>query len=301
MPGVRRAARRAARACRAGSRRRAPRAAGSRAPTGARRCASASARSSSVVSGCQAEPAAVGPGGRLDEALGEDRRVLAGREHDQHAVGDEPPHDEQQRAQRRHVGPVGVVDEEHDRVLVLQRAEQLEDPRARAEVIRPSGGGGGSPGAAQQLVDDAERQVALRLVAARAQDGDVARRRRGTARRATVLPMPAGPSTSTSQGWPARACASPSSSASSSRCRPTKTERAGGVSSCLCVAMLSTRNVPRPPPRRRPVGMGIPLSRSATASALASGAHARRAVGPVRGAVARVLAGAAVVVERRHA
>ena len=124
-------ARRAARACRAGCRRRAPRAAGSPAPTERTPCASASARSSSVVSGWQPQPAALRARGRLDEALGEAGRVLARRGHDEHAVGDEPPHHEQQRAQRRHVGPVRVVEEQHDRVLVLQRAEQLEDPRAR--------------------------------------------------------------------------------------------------------------------------------------------------------------------------
>ena len=99
--------------------------------------------------------------------------MLARRRHHQHAVGDEPPDDEQQRAQRRHVGPVRVVEEQHDRVLVLQAAEQLEDPRARRQVIR-------LPrrrlaGAAQELVDDAEGQLALRQVAARAQHGHVAR------------------------------------------------------------------------------------------------------------------------------
>ena len=120
------------------------------------------------------QPAALRARGRLDESLGEARRVLAGRGHDEDAVGDEPPYHEQQRPQRRHVGPVRVVEEQHDRVLVLQRAEQLEDPRSRAEMIGFARWR--LAGAAQELVDDAERQVALREVAARAQDGDVGHR-----------------------------------------------------------------------------------------------------------------------------
>jgi hypothetical protein len=71
---------------------------------------------------------------------------------------------------------VGVVDEEHDRVLVLEGPEQLEDPRAGRDVVRALGRQprAAHPGAAQELVDDAEAQVAFRVVAARAQDGDVA-------------------------------------------------------------------------------------------------------------------------------
>src|SRR4051812_41007976 len=81
--------------------------------------------------------------------------------------------------------------------------------------------------------------------------------------------MPAGPSTSTSQGCPPRARASPSSSASNSRCRPTKTEEAGGVSSCLCVAMLSWRNLPRLLLGEARSEWGFPCSEAAT-GALAS-------------------------------
>ena len=121
--------------------------------------------------GVEPQPAALRARGRLDEALGEARRVLAGRGHDEDAVGDEPPHHEQQRPQRRHIRPVRVVEEQHDRVLVLQRAEQLEDPRSRAEMIGLARRR--LARAAQELVDDAERQVALGEVAARAQDGDV--------------------------------------------------------------------------------------------------------------------------------
>jgi hypothetical protein len=119
------------------------------------------------------QPAPLGPGGGLDETLRETRRVLPGRRHDQHAVGDEASDDEQQGAQRGHVGPVGVVEEQHDGVLALQRAEQLEDPSARRQVIR-------LPrrrlaGAAEELVDDPEGQLALRQVAAGPEDGHVAR------------------------------------------------------------------------------------------------------------------------------
>ena len=194
----------------------------------------------------QPQPAPLGPGGGLDEAFWEAGRVLARRRHHQHTVGDEPPDDEQQRAQRRHVGPVGVVEEQHDRVLVLQSAEQLEDPRARRQVIRLSGGGGSPARRRSWSTTPKGSSLSDRSPLARSTVTSRASARKCST--SDVLPMPAGPSTSTSQGRPARACSSPSSSASSSRSRPTKTGRVRGVSSCLCVA-IPEAECTLPPPR----------------------------------------------------
>ena len=249
----------------------------------------------------QAEPAALGSRGGLDQALGQDRRALARRHHDQHPVRDEPAEHEQQRAQRRHVRPVGVVDEEHDRVLVLQGPEQLEDARAGPDVVRAlrRQARAALSRAAQELVDHAEAQVALRLLAARAQHGDVADvgeeplRQRG-------LPD-AGRPFDEHQPGPARARVLEPFRQGVELPLPADEDRPRGR--CLRTASESpwSRGCLYPdPPYGKPLEMGIPLTRTRHGRPTLS-AHARRSLGPVRRAAARVLARAAVVVERRHA
>ncbi len=116
-----------------------------------------------------------GPAGlrRLGQPLGQGGDRLASRDDHQDAVGHEPPHDEQQRAQRQRVGPVCVVDRHHHGPLVPQDAEQVEQPGAERDV--PAGQFFRRlAGAPQQLVEHASGELALGLVAAGAQDCDVA-------------------------------------------------------------------------------------------------------------------------------
>ena len=190
--------------------------------------------------------------GRLHEALGQGRGV-AGRDHDQHAVGDQPPDHEQQRPQRHRVGPVGVVDHHRDRVLVVERAEQLEQLRARRHVVAVERGA--LAGAPEELLEDAERQVALGLVAAGAQHREIVDRReealdqRGLADARDALDEH-------DARAPGADVSSSFSSAPSSRRRPTKTA-SGAAPTCGCVAMALADSTPM----RSWLRMGIPLSR----------------------------------------
>ena len=141
------------------------------------------------------------PQARAEVAVGEPAQavrqaagVLVAHDHDhEHRVGDEPPRGEQQRAQRREVGPVRVVDDHEHRPVVLQPAEQLEHAEADVDVVvarRRQLGlgqhlGRRRPRDARQLVDDAVGQLDLGLVPARAHDleaGDLRRARRRRAR-----------------------------------------------------------------------------------------------------------------------
>ena len=89
-------------------------------------------------------------------------RELSGAhgEHDEHRLGREPPEREQQRAERRLVGPLGVVEHHHGR---RHLAEELEQARPDGEVVHAA------LGRPEQLLGDAEHQVGLRLDRARAQ------------------------------------------------------------------------------------------------------------------------------------
>ena len=189
----------------------------------------------------------------MTQALGQHVRVLAGGDHDQHAVGDEPPHHEQQRAQRRRVGPVRVVDDQHDRML--EPAQALEGQRARADVVAAELDRVAR--APQELLERPEGEVALGLVDEAASStvtsSSGARKRSIRA----VLPRPAGPSSTTTRGRPSRACASSDSKALSSWRRPTKTACEAALS-CGCVAMLSGELYPYSLVREPRHGWGFP-------------------------------------------
>ena len=98
--------------------------------------------------------------------------VGAGREDHQHRIADQPAHGEQQRAQRRGVGPVRVVDDDDGRARALKLSEQLEQRESDAGVVR---GGAG---------DDRRREISGAVPGARVD------RRRRTARSAPRRPRP---------------------------------------------------------------------------------------------------------------
>ena len=122
------------------------------------------------------------------QALREPGDRVPDADQDEHRVGDQPSHREQQRRQRRPVGPVRVVDDDHDDGVVVA-VEQLEQPGADGDrvVERPGRAGDRSrveAARAGQLLDDPVGQQRLRLVAARAQD-----RRRPVAARVGEEPL----------------------------------------------------------------------------------------------------------------
>ena len=96
---------------------------------------------------------------------------------DQHLVGDQPPQCEQQRRERRPVGPVRVVDDHHDHSLVaclVVAVEQSQQPRADGDRVVERPGRAGDrrrvePARPGQLFDDPVGQQRLRLVATRPQ------------------------------------------------------------------------------------------------------------------------------------
>ncbi len=96
--------------------------------------------------------------------------VVAGGDEHEHLVGHEPARGEQQRLERRGVGPVGVVDDDDHRTARPQPAERGQQAQAGAHVV---GGGLGAEdgvaGCAQDLVGDAVGQRRLGLLAAAAQ------------------------------------------------------------------------------------------------------------------------------------
>ena len=113
------------------------------------------------------------PGG---QALGV---LVADGEHGQHRVGDQAAQREQQRVQRRVVGPLGVVDDQQHGPVVLQPAEQLEHAEPGADrVVAPGADQLRACGArgARELVEHAVRELRLGGVAARADDLEARRR-----------------------------------------------------------------------------------------------------------------------------
>jgi hypothetical protein len=90
-------------------------------------------------------------------------------------VDPQPPQREGERMQRRRVRPLGIVNEHHDRAVLLQHAKQLHQARASGERIRllPATDTGGGERLwkrqidfGEQLVDNPERQGRLLLGAA---------------------------------------------------------------------------------------------------------------------------------------
>ena len=120
--------------------------------------------------------------GHAPQALGQPQDVLrAGRHQHQDAVADQPPEREHERAERRHVRPLRIVDDHGHGRLALHGADQLEHPHAHRHVVgRRDGalagahdGGAARAADAQELVHHAVGHERLGLVAAGPQHVDV--------------------------------------------------------------------------------------------------------------------------------
>ena len=103
-------------------------------------------------------------------------RTTPGHQQREHPVGLQAAQREDERLQRRPVGPLSVVDEQQHRTGGLHRAEELEQRRSNPDRIACTGIPGAEPGKrgasqlgrrAHQLLDDAEGEQLLRLLAAR--------------------------------------------------------------------------------------------------------------------------------------
>ena len=122
--------------------------------------------------------------------------AVARGEDEDDALGADAPRGEEQRLERRGVEPVDVVDDGQQRLVLGGRAEQAEHGGGDGEAVVGDGlaegqrplqrrGLGGRDRVdeveqrAQQVEQAGERDVALGLVAARAQDAEVGRRRDG--------------------------------------------------------------------------------------------------------------------------
>ena len=139
-------------------------------------------------------------GERADGQRGEAQPVAAPVAHEAverlEARGGRPLHDQQhgppvvqaaggerERLHGRQVGPLGVVDDDEQRPLATVVLGETEDDladgqRVGAGAVAMEGGRGGEPGRgglAEQLVDDAEVELALELVATRPQHDRVGR------------------------------------------------------------------------------------------------------------------------------
>jgi hypothetical protein len=76
---------------------------------------------------------------RLEAARKTIEVVRPRRQEREHAVGAQAAQAERERLQRGRVGPVCVVDDDHDGPPILQFAEQRQQPRARGQRARLAG------------------------------------------------------------------------------------------------------------------------------------------------------------------
>jgi len=118
--------------------------------------------------------------GQADEALRQPVDPLGpGGDAEQHPVGAQPPGAEGQRVERRAVGPVGVVDADDQRRPQLQAVDEAQQAGAGLERVGAHVGQGVGHLVAperrrpQQLLDEAEVELGLTLVAGRGHGDDV--------------------------------------------------------------------------------------------------------------------------------
>ena len=114
-------------------------------------------------------------------------------QHDQ-PVPVEPLHGREQRLGRRAVGPVQVLDHDHDRPVILELRPLFEDLHSRSEALVGRG-----PQLAGKLEGSSAGELVGRGHAPIARPGG---RCATTCRTSAVFPMPASPSIHTTSGWP---------------------------------------------------------------------------------------------------
>ena len=117
--------------------------------------------------------------GQLGRARG------AAGEHREDALADEPPQREEEPVQRGGVDPLDVVDDEEQRLGLLQLTEQLQHAQPMPDgqrVVRTGGWGAECAGrladAAEELVEDTQPDVALERLSAHPDAAAVPRARR---------------------------------------------------------------------------------------------------------------------------